>query len=213
MASWPADAHRRVVRVIELQALGDLLRAPRPRPASALPRPVPAPLPGHGWSRHRSAVRGDNSPGEPVLHIRPQRRVRRKLRPLRTTRCPLRMPLRGARPVIQVAAPRCRIAPQLTRNRRCRPSQPTCDRPHAIALRPPQRDLLALGKRQIPPRERLGRTGQVRRRHPTRLSEPAGSDRLRYPNRHRRVLARQTFGDERPEPPPMLLPRDRRSPR
>src|SRR3954452_24539578 len=52
----------------------------------------------------------------------------------------------------------------------------------------------------------------MRRCHPTRLSEPAGSERRRHPNRHRRVLTRQTLGDERPEPTPMLLPRYRRPP-
>ena len=207
-----ADAHAPVIRVVEPQTLSDLLRAPRPRPASALPRPVPAPLPRHGRPGHRGAARSDDGPGEPFPHIGPQRRTRRELRPLRTTRCPLRVPLRGGRPVIQVAAPRRRVAPQLARDRRCRPSRTTCDLPHAETSRPPQRDLLPLGERQVPPRGRLRRAGQMRRCHPTRLSEPAGSERLRYPNLHRRVLARQTLGDERPEPTPMLLPRHRRPP-
>ena len=208
-----ADAHALVIRVVEPQTLSDLLRAPRPRPASALPRPVSASLPGHGRPRHRSAARSDDGPSEPFPYIGPQRRTRRELRPLRTARRPFRMPLRGGCPVIQVAAPRRRVAPQLARDRRRRPSRATCDLPHAKTSRPPQRDLLPLGKRQVPPRERLRRAGQMRRRHPTSLSEPAGSERLRHPDLHRRVLARQTLGDERPEPTPMLLPSHRRPPR
>src|SRR4051794_10558729 len=207
-----ADAHALVIRVVEPQTLSDLLRAPRPRPASALPRPVSASLPGHGRPRHRSAARSDDGRSEPFPYIGPQRRTPRELRPLRTARRPFRMPRRGGGPVIQVAAPRRRVAPQLARDRRCRPSRATCDLPHAKTSRPPQRDLLPFGKRQVPPRERLRRAGRMRRCHPTRLSEPAGSERRRHPNRHRRVLTRQTLGDERPEPTPMLLPRYRRPP-
>src|SRR5215218_2132173 len=53
----------------------------------------------------------------------------------------------------------------------------------------------------------------MRGRHPARLAKPPEPDRLRDPDLHRRVLARQTCRDERPEPPPMLLPRHRRPPR
>src|SRR5215203_1962684 len=50
-------------------------------------------------------------------------------------------------------------------------------------------------------------------RQPARLPEPAEPDRLRDPHLHRRVLARQTCRDERPEPTPILTPRYPRPPR
>ena len=99
------------------------------------------------------------------------------------------------------------MAPQLPRDRRRRPPEPAGDLSHAVTLRPQQGDLLPLREGQIAPGERLRRPRQVRRRHPARLPEPAEADRLRDPHRHRRVLARQTCRDERPEPTPILTPR------
>src|SRR3954462_820002 len=53
----------------------------------------------------------------------------------------------------------------------------------------------------------------MRRWHAARLTEPAEAYRLRHPHPHRRVLARQTRRDGRPEPPPILSPRHPRPPR
>jgi len=80
----------------------------------------------------------------------------------------------------------------------------------AQALRPRQRDLLPLRKGEIAPRGRPREPWQVRWRHPARLAEPPGPDRLRYPDLHCRVLARQTGRDKCPKPPPVLPSRHRR---
>src|SRR4051812_22320951 len=208
-----ADPHPRIIRVVEPQPLGDLLRAPGHTPAPVLAPPVPPTLPRHRRAGNRSSARGNDSTGQPILNVGPQLGVDREFRHLRAAPRPLGMPLCRRRPVVQVAAPRRRIPPQLPRDRRWRPPQVTRDLPHPKALRPPQRNLLPLGKGQIPSRERLRRVRQMGWRHPARLTEPTGPDWLRYPNLHRRVLARHARRDERPEPTPMLPPRNRRSPR
>ena len=208
-----ADPHRRVIRVVQPQALGDLLRAPRHSPSTVLPRPVPASLPGHGWPGNRGPARGGDMARQPLLHVGPQHRVRRELRRLRATGRPLRVPLGRGRPVLEAATPRRRIAPQLPRDRGRRPPEPAGHLAHAVTLRPQQGDLLPFREGQVAPGERLRRPRQVRRRHPARLPEPAEPDRLRDPHLHRRVLARQTCRDERPEPPPILTPRYPRPPR
>ena len=87
------------------------------------------------------------------------------------------------------------------RDRGRRPPQPARNLLHAQALRPQQRDLLPPSKRKTASRKRLGRARQVRRRHPARRSEPAEPNRLRYPGLHRRVLARQSCRNKRPDLP------------
>ena len=157
-----ADAHGLVPRKVEPQAPGNLLRAPRHSPPPVLPASVPAPLPGHGRPSHRRPAQGGHGAGRAVLHIRPQRRAGGQLRPFRQTCRPLCVPLRRGDPIVQpqtlrVSAspppPRGRVATQLARDRGRRPPQPACNLPHAQALRPQQRNLLPLGKRQIPPRD------------------------------------------------------------
>ena len=152
-----ADAHRRVIRVVEPQALGNLLRAPCQSPPSALAWPMASTFPTYGWSSNRSIAGCENGTRKPILHIGSQRRVRRELRHFWTTRRPLRMPLSSRRPVIQVAATCCRVAPQLPRDRRWRPSQAASDLPHAKTFRPQQRYLLPLHKVQVAPGTRLAR--------------------------------------------------------
>ncbi len=137
-----ADPHGRDLGKVEPQAPGDLLRAPRLAPAPRLPRPMPATLPGHNRPRHRGPAWSSNHAGQPVLHVNPQRRAGCKPRPLRTTRRPLRMPLRRGGPILQAAAARGRVAPQLARDGRSpanplvrrRPPQPAGNLPNAEAL-------------------------------------------------------------------------------
>ena len=116
------------------------------------------------------------------------------------------MPLRGGGPILQAAAARGSVAPQLARDRRRRPPQPAGDLAHPVALRAPQRDLLPFRERQIPPRQRL-RRWRNRWGHAARLPEPACPHRRRHPRRERRVLTRQPRRNRRPEPPPVLTPR------
>ena len=131
-----ADAHRRVIRIVEPQSLGDLLWAPCQAPSSAPASPVPSTFPKHCRAGNRNTAGSNNGARKPILHIGSQRRVRREFCRFRTTRRPLRVPLRGRRPVIKVAAARCRVAPQLPRDRRWRSSQPTGDLPHTNDLPP-----------------------------------------------------------------------------
>ena len=69
MASWLIRIAV-IVREVEPQALGDLLRAPRHTPSPVLPRPVPPSLPGHGRPGDRSPARG----GDMARQAAPARR-------------------------------------------------------------------------------------------------------------------------------------------
>ena len=108
-----ADPHGPVVREIEWQAAGDLLRAPCTRPASRLPPAMPAPLPRHRWASDAGAARSDDLAGQPLLHISAQGRIERKLRRLGPARRPLGVPLRRRRAILQAAAAGGSVAPQL----------------------------------------------------------------------------------------------------
>jgi hypothetical protein len=205
-----ADAHRRIVRKVEPQAAGDLLRAPRRGPAPVPPAPVPPPLPGHDRPADRGPARGDDHAGQPVPHVTPQRRVDRQFRRLRAAGGPLGMPLRGGGTVVQTTAARGGIAPQLPRDRRRRSPEPAGDLSHPMALRPPKRELLPFREQQIPPGRRLQRWRRRRWWHAARLPKPPCPHRRRHPCVDCRVLTRQTRRDRRPEPPPVLTPRHRR---
>src|SRR5215212_9517788 len=203
MASWLM----RIVGKVEPQATGDLLRAPRPGPSPTLPPPVPPALPGHDRSRDRGSARGDDHAGEPVLHVAPQRRVDRQFRRLRTPRGPLGGPLRGGGPIVQTAAARGSIAPQLPRDRRRRPPQPAGALAHPVALRAPQRDLLPVREGQVAPGGRLRRWRERRWGHAARLPEPSCPHCRRHPRAERHVLTGLPRRDRRPELPPVLTPR------
>ena len=69
-----------------------------------------------------------------------------------------------------------------------------------------QRDLLALRKRQVSSRGRLRRPPERRWWHPARLPKPAGPNRLRHPHADRRVPARLSRRNQRPEASPVLTP-------
>ena len=76
----------------------------------------------------RNPAWDDNSISKPVLHILPQRQVGGQLRLFRAIGSSCGVPPRGACQVIQTAATRCRVAPQLPRHRRRRrPYLPCCD--------------------------------------------------------------------------------------
>ena len=75
-----ADAHRLVVREVDRQAPGNLLRAPGPGPSPILPRAMPAALPRTRPDRERRTPLGrDDDASQSLLHISAQGRVERKL--------------------------------------------------------------------------------------------------------------------------------------
>src|SRR3954453_18100055 len=84
------------------------------------------------------------------------------------------LPLRDRRSVLELAATRGRVASQLTRDRRRRPADLPRDLPDALAFGAQQRDLLALGKAQVP--ARVGIAQECR--HPATFSEPSAASRL-----------------------------------
>ena len=139
-----ADAHRRVVREVDLQPSGNLLRAPGPSPSPILSRTMPAALPRNGRTRDKSAARGHDDAGKSLLDISAQRRVKCKLGWFRPTGRPIGMPLGSRRPILQPAAAGGRVAPQLTGDCRGCPPEATPNRLYGIALHPQQCDLLAL---------------------------------------------------------------------
>jgi len=76
------------------------------------------------------------------------------------------MPLRGGGSIRQTTATGSRVAAQLTRDRRRCPPQPPGDLAHPGLLGPQQRDLLALGERQVTSRRRSAAGPAGRRPHP-----------------------------------------------
>ena len=206
-----ADAHGLVVREVDRQAAGDLLRAPCPGPSPILPRSMPAALPGHGRAGNGNAARSDDDASQSFLHIGAQCRVERKLRRLWAASRSLGMPLGCRRAILQPAAAGGCVAPQLTGDRRGRPTEPARDLLHGMALHPKKRDLLALRQREIPPRERLCRGSEHRWWHAACLSEPSvflqpatHRPRPQHPHCH-------ACRDRRPKSPPLIAPRHRRS--
>jgi hypothetical protein len=141
-----ADLHRLIVRKVVPQTLRNLLGTPRHTPSPLLSRPMPASLPRHDRPANRSSVLGNDLAGQPILHIRPQRRVDRKFCTLWSTCRPLSVPLRRARPILETAASRRRVAPQFSRDGRCSSTKSAGDLSHSQVLCKRERDLLPLGK-------------------------------------------------------------------
>src|SRR6476659_2832212 len=79
------------------------------------------------------------------------------------------MPLGGRRAILQPTAASGCVAPQLTGDRRGGSTEPAPDLLHGMTLYPEKRNLLALHRRQIPPRERLCRGSEHRWWHAARL--------------------------------------------
>ena len=125
-----ADAHGLIVREVDRQAAGDLLRAPGVRPPPALPRSMSAAFPGHGRAANRSPAWSDDHASQSFLHIGSQSRVERKLRLLWAASGSLGVPLRCRRAILQAAASSGGVAPQLSGDRRHRPPEPASDLLH-----------------------------------------------------------------------------------
>ena len=132
---------------------------------------------------------------------------------LRPTCGPVGVPLGRGRAVDEAAAPCGRVATELAGDRRGRPSDPACDLAHAVALGTEEGDLLALGEGEVPSGGGHRRGSEVGRGHAAGLSEPSGPDRRGHADATRGVLAGQPHRDLDPEPPPVLLARDRGAPR
>jgi hypothetical protein len=112
------DPHRVIIREVQAQPVGDLLRAPRPRPA-----PIPSATAAPADPRDLRTGEGDavgtlHAASQPLLYVTAQPIVNRQLRRLGALRARIGMPLRCRRPVVQAAAARRGVAPQLARDRR-----------------------------------------------------------------------------------------------
>src|SRR3954452_7719379 len=112
-----ADPHRRIVGEIDLQPIRDLLRAPRLRPAPILAPSMPTTDPAHARTHNLRATRRRDHTGQPLLHVHAQRLVREELGDLRPPPAPIGMPLRGRRPILELAASCRRVASQLAQDR------------------------------------------------------------------------------------------------
>ena len=205
-----ADAHRLVVREVDRQAPGNLLRAPCPGPSPILSLAMPAALPRHGGTGNGNAARSDDDASQSLLHIGAQSRVERKLGRLGAASRSLGMPLGSRRAILQPAAAGGCVAPQLTGDRRGGSTEPAPNLLHGMALHPEKRDLLALHQREIPPGERLCRGSEHRWWHAACLSEPSGSYRLRHAGFDRSILAAHPCRDRQPESALFIAPRHRR---
>src|SRR6266571_3628368 len=207
---WSSDVCssdlRGIIGEVEREPVRDLLGTPRARPATIVPPTMAAADPAHGGTSDARAVRRRDRPREPLLHVPPQRLVRRELGRLRSTRAPIGVPLRRRGTVLKPAAAGRGVPTQLTRDRRRRTPKPPRDLPHSCAAHAKQRDLLPLAERQVTARRRP----QADRRHPATLAEPPDADRRRHARRRGRLLARAPGRDRPPEPLPLLPPRHRR---
>jgi hypothetical protein len=106
-----ADAHGLVVREVNQQVAGDLLRAPGVCPPSVLPWSMPTAPPGHDRAGNRSPAGSDDDASQSFLDIDLQCRIERKLRLLGTARSSLGVPLRCRRAIRQAAASGGSVAP------------------------------------------------------------------------------------------------------
>jgi len=143
-----ADAHRLVVRKVDPQAAGDLLRTPRSGPSSILLLAVPPSLPRHDRPARRNAARSDDA-GQLLFDMAAQSGILRKLRCLWTTCRSFSVPLSGRRVILQTAAPGGRVAPYLVSAER--PSRRPISRRHAPGRggarsprAPPRRDTVLI---------------------------------------------------------------------
>src|ERR1700733_15274364 len=104
MRSFMADAHGLIVREVDRQAAGDLLRAPGVRPPPVLPRSTSTTFPGHRRAGNGNPAWSNDDASQSLLYIGLQCRVERKLRLLWAARRPLSMPLRRRRAILQATA-------------------------------------------------------------------------------------------------------------
>src|SRR5207244_13606854 len=132
--------------------------------------------------------------------------VRGELGDLWAAGASLRVPLRRRGPIHARVASRGRVAAQLPRDRRRGPTQTASDLTHPDTLGVQDRDLLALSKRQVTPRQRDQRDW----RHPTTVTEPPAANRRRHAGNSRGIPARDAGRDRPPKPHTILTPRHRR---
>ena len=109
-----ADTHCLVVRKVDRQAPGYLLRAPCPGPSPILSLAIPAVLPRHCRTGNGNAAGSNDNAGQSLLHIRAQSRIERKLGRFGAASRSLGMPLGGRRAILQPTAAGGCVAPQLT---------------------------------------------------------------------------------------------------
>src|SRR3984885_2023508 len=148
------DPHRLIIREVQTQPIGDLLRAPGLRPAPVLAATATPTDPDDLRATHYDAARVLHRPGETVLHIPPQLSIDSQLGRLRTLPTSVRVPLRSAGPIRETTTTSRSVTAQLAGDRRRRPTEPTCNLTNATPAGSQQRDLLPLSKRQITPRQR-----------------------------------------------------------
>ena len=99
--------------------------------------------------RDRSPAGARDRPGQTLLHVGPQRPVDRQLRRLRSLGRALGVPLRRAGPILQTAAARRSVAPQLSRDRRGRPLDLACNPLHRAPRRSGHRAVGRQRRRQL----------------------------------------------------------------
>jgi hypothetical protein len=103
---------------MDLQPVGDLLRAPRQRPPPVGPVRLVQPLPRRRLRpADDRAIRSANVPGEPFLQVLAQPVIGHQLGGLRTLCSLLRLPLRDQRPVLGFTASGRGVATQFPGDR------------------------------------------------------------------------------------------------
>lgn len=108
-----ADAHGRVLRVIDPKPTSDLLRAPCGRPTPTLAMNGTTLLPYHRRADEADTLCICDLAGKTLFHIGPQCRIGRQLAGARSRRRVVRMPLGRTGPVIQIAATGGSVTPRL----------------------------------------------------------------------------------------------------
>src|SRR5215203_87504 len=116
------------------------------------------------------------------------------------------MPLRCRGAILQSATASGGVAPQLPRDRRRRPSDPTRYPLYSAALHPQERNLLAFSKRKISSRLQLRRPPKHCWWHSACLSKPPRSDRLRDVAGGRSIFSRQACRNRPPKPSQLITP-------
>ena len=164
------DPHRLIIREVQAQPIGDLLRTPVP-PPPVLARAMTPPDPPNLRARDSAPVRPVHSPRQAVLHITAQLRVSRRLRGLRSLAAPRRRAT--ARSMPDTSASRCE-------SRRCGAtparSSTASDRSAGRSRAPPASEHAA---ERSPPAQRT--TGNARQRSDSDRWHPPPSRNHRTP--------------------------------